>query len=101
MKVVTVCGSMRFENEMKKISFLLETRCDMCVLQCVYNEDRSKLGEDEITALSLAHFKKIEIADAVYVVDLHGYIGEQVKKEIIFAKDLGKEVIYHSEFFEE
>lgn len=89
---------MKFENEMKKVAFILETKHDMSVLQCVYNEDRSELGEDEIAALNSAHLKKIELADAVYVVDLHGYIGEQVKKEIAFARKLGKEVIFHTEF---
>lgn len=98
MKIVTICGSMKFENEMKKVAFILETKHDMSVLQCVYNEDRSELGEDEIAALNSAHLKKIELADAVYVVDLHGYIGEQVKKEIAFARKLGKEVIFHTEF---
>ena len=99
MKIVTICGSMKFENEMKKVAFILETKHDMSVLQCVYNEDNLELGEDEIIALNLAHLKKIELADAIYVVDLQGYIGEQVKKEIAFAQNLGKEVIFHTEFF--
>ena len=98
MKIDTKCGSMKYEKEMKKVAFILETKHDMSVLQCVYNEDRSELGEDEIAALNSAHLKKIELADAVYVVDLHGYIGEQVKKEIAFARKLGKEVIFHTEF---
>ena len=99
LKIVTICGSMKFENEMKKVAFILETKHDMCVLQCVYNEDNLELGEDEIITLNLAHLKKIELADAIYVVDLQGYIGEQVKKEITFAQNLGKEVIFHTEFF--
>lgn len=99
LKIVTVCGSMKFENEMKKIALMLETKHDMCVLQCIYNEDKLELGEDEIIALTSAHYKKIELADAVYVVNLHGYIGEQVRKEIAFAQNLGKEIIFHTEFF--
>ena len=47
MKIVTLCGSMRFKNEMKKIGYILETKYDMCVLQCVYNEDGMELGEKE------------------------------------------------------
>lgn len=99
LKIVAVCGSMKFENEMKKIAFILETKYDMCVLQCVYNEDKLKLSEDEIIDLNAAHLKKIELADAIYVVDLHGYIGKQTEKEIMFAQSLDKEVIFHSEFF--
>lgn len=100
MKIVALCGSMKFENEMKRIAFVLETKYNMCVLQCVYNEDKLKLGADEILALNSAHFRKIEISDAVYVVDINGYIGEQVKKEIALAESLGKEVIFHTDFLE-
>jgi len=101
LKTVTICGSMKFAEEMKRIAFELEAKHDMCVLQCVYNEDELELGKEDINALNSAHFKKIELAAAVYVVDLHGYIGEQVKKEIAFAKSLGKEVIYHTEFLKD
>ena len=63
MKTIAICGSMKFENEMKRIAFRLETKYKMCVLQCVYNED---LSIDEIAFLNKAHFRKIEISDAVY-----------------------------------
>lgn len=98
MKVITLCGSMKFEKEMKKVAFTLETKYNMCVLQCVYNEDNLEITKDEITALNNAHFEKIKISDAIYVVNFQEYIGEQVKKEIEFAKSLGKEVIYHTQF---
>ena len=48
--------------------------------------------------LENAHFRKIELSDAIYVVDIHGYIGNQVSKEIEFAKSKGKEIILHSEY---
>ena len=98
MKIIAICGSMKFENEMKKIAFVLETKYDMCVLQCVYNEDKLELCENDIVALNSAHYKKIEISDAIYVVDINGYIGEQVKKEIALAQRLGKEVIFHTQW---
>ncbi|MDO5773946.1 MAG: hypothetical protein Q4P16_06530 [Spirochaetales bacterium] len=98
MKTVTICGSMKFENEMKKITFNLEMKHNMCVLQCVYNDEKPELSENEIAALNSAHFKKIELSDAIYVVNLNGYIGEQVKMEIGFAQTHGKEVIFHTDF---
>ncbi len=39
MKTVTICGSIKFMHEMQSIAFLLETRENMNVLQCVYNVD--------------------------------------------------------------
>lgn len=83
---------------MKRIAFQLETRYKMCVLQCVYNEDDKDLSDDEIEFLNSSHFKKIEISDAVYIVNINEYIGEQVKKEMAYAKKSGKEVILHTDF---
>lgn len=98
MKTVTICGSMKFEQEMKKIAFILETKYDMSVLQCAYNEKKVELSGREIEALGRAHLRKIEISDAIYVVDVNGYVGEQGKKEIAFAESMGKEVIFHTDF---
>ena len=98
MKTVTICGSMRFEKEMQSIAFALETTHGMCVLQCVYNTDGRDITDDDISVLENAHLKKIGLSDAVYVVDIGKYIGEQVSKEIAYAQSLGKEIIFHSEF---
>lgn len=35
------------------------------------------------------------MSDGIYVVNIGGYIGTSVKKEIEYAKQRGKEVIYH------
>ena len=98
MKIVTICGSMKFETEMQRIAFLLETKYDMNVLQCVYNVDNLDITPMEQVALENAHYRKIEISDAIYVVDIQGYIGKQVSKEIAFAKSKGKEVIFQSAY---
>lgn len=41
------------------------------------------------------HKKKIDISDAIYVVNIDGYIGSSTRSEIEYAKNNGKEVIYH------
>ena len=48
--------------------------------------------------MAAAHFKKIDMSDAIYVVDINGYIGYQASNEIEYAKSKGKEVIYHSKY---
>lgn len=100
MKTVTICGSMKFVKEMQSIAFLLEARHNVNVLQCVYNVDDLDITVIERVSLENAHYRKIEISDAIYVVDLQGYIGDQVSKEIEFAKSKGKEIIFHSEYVE-
>lgn len=67
-------------------------------MQCVYNVENEDISESKRDALAKAHLSKIEISDAIYVVDIKGYIGESVSKEIQFAKEKGKEIIFHSEY---
>lgn len=43
---------------------------------------------------SLRFWDKIQLADALYVVNVDGYIGKSTRSEIEFAKQLGKEIIY-------
>lgn len=96
MKTVTICGSMRFEKEMQKIAFELETKHGFNVLQCIYGSDI--ITEREKDNIFKAHYKKIDLSDAVYIIDINGYIGNSVKEEIEYAISTGKDVMYHSEF---
>lgn len=95
MKVVTICGSMRFASEMKRIAYDLETKKGFCVIQCVYAEDEAIISKVELETMAKVHYKKIDISDAIYVVNIGGYIGNSVKEEIQYAKSKGKEIIYH------
>ena len=93
MKVVTICGSMRFQKEMIKIAQKLELEQNYCVLQCVY--DLPPVTTAQLQKLSALHYKKIDISDAIYVVNINGYVGESCQNEIEYAKSLNKEIIYH------
>ena len=93
MKIVTICGSMKFANEMQKIASDLETKYGWCVIQCVYKIENAT--KNEMANVVNAHWKKIDISDAIYVVNIGGYIGESTKNEIEYAKKLNKEIIYH------
>ena len=52
------------------------------------------LTEDEKNLLGELHRTKIDLSDAIFVVNIGGYIGESVKSEIAYAKEKGKEIIY-------
>ncbi len=95
MKVVTICGSMRYRKEMMDIAFSLEAGQGYCVIQCVY--DTHEPNEAELKNLADCHFKKIDISDAIYVVNINGYIGNSTRNEINYALSKDKEVIYHEE----
>ena len=95
MKVVTICGSMKFAKEMQRIAGVLAIDKDWCVLQCVYDLDFANLTSEDLNSLKNEHLKRIELSDAIYIVNIDGYIGNSTKLEIEYATKLGKEVIYH------
>ena len=96
MKTITICGSMKFAEQMKYIAWKLEIEQEVNVLQCVYNERNESITDDMLKRLTSAHYKKIDLSDAVYIVDIDGYIGTSVEQEISYAKENGKEIIFHS-----
>lgn len=93
VKVITICGSMRYAKEMMKIAE--ELKDGYAVIQCVYNIDGKKYEGVDASILDKIHRKKIDISDAIYVVNIDGYIGNSTKNEIEYARNNGKEVIYH------
>ncbi len=48
--------------------------------------DKELLGE--------LHRAKIDLSDAIFVVNIDGYIGESTRREIEYAKQIGKEIMY-------
>ena len=88
MQTITVCGSMRFEEEMKNVAFLLESKKGFNVIQCTYNEQKVEITAQMMENLKKAHFEKIKMSDGIYVVDIDHYIGSSVQQEIEYAKKM-------------
>lgn len=90
--IITLCGSARFRNEID------ETQNSL-VLQGHQVFTIENLKDVEITKeiesmLDVSHRKKIDISDAIFVINVNGYIGESTSNEIGYARGKGKEVMY-------
>lgn len=100
MKIITLCGSLEFQKEMMKVAEKIALD-GYCVLTPVYpvleNIERT---EEQLIKLKEAHFKRIELSDAILVVNINNYIGDSTKLEIDYAKKLGKEIIYYTDLIE-
>lgn len=99
MKIITVCGSLKFFKEMMQISEMVELQGN-CVLAPIYNLtrlDKDSFKEEEILMLGKMHKEKIKLSDAILVVNVDGYIGNSTKNEIEYAKSLNKEIIYYTD----
>lgn len=93
-KIVALCGSMKFSAQMHETAERLELDQGFVVLTPVAHVlDRELTGEEK-ALLNQLHRAKIDLADAVYIVNPGGYIGEAVRSEIEYALYLGKEILY-------
>ena len=99
MKIITVCGSLRFYKEMMEITEKMELQGN-CMLVPIYNPAKSSkddFTEEEALILDEMHKERIKLANAILVVNVGDYIGSSTQHEIEFAKSLGKEIIYYTE----
>ena len=98
MKIITVCGSLRFIKEMMEITEKMELQGN-CMLTPIYptKPDKDAYTEDEVVILDKMHKEKIKLSDAILVVNVDNYIGSSTKSEIEFAKSLNKEIIYYTD----
>lgn len=98
MKVITLCGSYRFKEEMAEVAEIM-TLAGNCVLTpnelTRYSKD--DYTEEEALMIDLMHKEKIRISDAILVVNVGKYIGKSTKSEIEFAEELGKEILYYTD----
>ena len=85
MKIITLCGSLKF----KKMMTIAEKMAldGYCILTLVYpvSED-IKRTKEQLIKLKEVHFKRIESSDAILVVNINNYIGESTNLEIDYTK---------------
>ncbi len=95
-KVVVLCGSSRFVEEMAVCQWILE-RDELAItmglnlLPWWYGGPEDHLAEAEGCAEQMdeLHLRKIDLADEIFVVDGKFYIGSSTANEIDYAKARG------------
>lgn len=101
-RIVCLCGSTRFSEAFQRANFdetlagriVLTIGCDMqsdAELFIGYSQvhlAQIKANLDEL------HKRKIDLADEILVLNVHGYIGQSTRSEIEYALAQGKKVRY-------
>lgn len=76
-------------------------RKNYCILTPVYSvSEKIDITKKQLINLKEAHFKRIELSDAILVVNINNYIGDSTNLEIDYAKKLGKKIIYYTDLIE-
>lgn len=98
--IITLCGSLKYEDEFKKWNERLTFAGHMVFTVTSYPSDhegnKNWYTPEQKQKLDLAHKRKITASDGILVLDIDGYIGESTDSEIAHAKYHKKIVKYIS-----
>ena len=101
MKIITLCGSLKFQQEMMSVAEKMALE-GYCVFTPIYPVSKNfKRTEEQLIKLKEAHFKKIELSNTILVVNVNNYIGNSTNLEIEYAKKLGKKIIYYTDLMKD
>ena len=95
-KVITLCGSTRFRDAFLETQKRLTLKGNIVISVGLFGHS----GDEEVWTpgtkemLDDMHKRKIDMADAIYVINVGGYIGESTRSEIEYARQHSKEVFY-------
>ena len=94
--VITLCGSTRFKEQYLEAQKRLTLDGNIVISVGLFGHS----GDDEVWTegtkemLDDMHKRKIDMADAIYVINVDGYIGDSTRSEIEYAKANGKKIMY-------
>ena len=97
-EIVCLSGSTRFMDAYHAANrkFSLEGKIVLTVEIVTYDQSTDPQGSDPDVKRKLdeLHFRKIDLADSLFVCNVGGYIGESTRNEIEYATRTGKPIQY-------
>ena len=94
--VITLCGSTRFREDFLRIQKALTLQGNIVLSVGLFGHS----GDDEVwenetkEMLDDMHKRKIDMSDAIFVINKNGYLGESTRSEIAYAEACGIAVQY-------
>ena len=93
--VITICGSSKFKNEILEAAKTLTMDNHIVLSPFIFHHaDDEELTQETKIRLDNLHKEKINMSDAIFVVNVGGYIGESTYSEIDWAQRMKKEVYF-------
>ena len=93
-KVITLCGSTRFKDDFERINRQLTLAGNIVISVGCFGHSGDIFTDEQKVMLDDIHKRKIDLADAIYVINKDGYIGASTRSEIQYAKEHGKQIIF-------
>jgi hypothetical protein len=93
-KVITLCGSTRFKEDFERVNRELTLAGNIVISVGCFGHSGDVFSDEQKIILDDIHKRKIDMADAIYVINKDGYIGSSTRSEINYAIKTGKQVIF-------
>ena len=93
-KVITLCGSTRFKEDFDRVNRELTLMGNIVISVGAFGHAGDTFTDEQKVMLDDIHKRKIDMADAIYVINKDGYIGQSTRSEIAYAIRLGKQIIF-------
>ncbi len=96
-KIVCLCGSTRFKETFINTNRSLTLEGIIVLSVGVFSHDTNETNEftsADIARLEQLHLHKINMSDEVLVLNVGGYIGDGLEREIAYAKLIKKPITY-------
>lgn len=96
--IITLCGSTRFKNEFLAVQRDLTMQGHIVLSVGLFaHADGIELTQEEKIRLDNLHKEKINMSDAIFVINKDGYIGESTYSEIDWATRMKKQIYFLEE----
>lgn len=100
-KVYTLCGSSRFPDAFHLVNAHLSMQGHVVISLGLFGHADQPQGARFLTSdgdestkekvqLDQLHLRKIDVSDAIFVVNVGGYVGSSTKREVAYAQSTGK-----------
>lgn len=95
-KIITLCGSTKFKDDFMRVQKELTLQGYIVISVGLFGHsgDNEVWSEGTKEMLDDMHKRKIDLADAIYVINKDGYIGKSTQSEIEYALENKKEIIF-------
>ena len=93
-KVITLCGSTKFKEDFERVNRELTLMGNIVISVGCFGHAGDTFTEEQKVMLDDIHKRKIDMADAIYVINKDGYIGSSTRSEIQYALRTGKQIMY-------
>ena len=94
-KIIALCGSIKFKEKFIKVQEKLTLENNIVLTPNFFNTIKKEdIKEETKEMLDKMHKQKIDISDEILVINVGGYIGENTRNEIEYAKIKGKKISY-------